>query len=278
MRGKLYTEPAGESVNGITPAGAGKTNTGCNSKNILWDHPRRCGENEDLVLTQRRIGGSPPQVRGKLPPKVGFKWELRITPAGAGKTDDFSPDFIKRRDHPRRCGENSQCLPMSPTTLGSPPQVRGKPQVQGVTAVYTGITPAGAGKTCIAGYLRNRNADHPRRCGENPNLQNMLIYFAGSPPQVRGKPRKKTDAELRRRITPAGAGKTAAKDIFFCLPRDHPRRCGENHGGDAQCIYLQGSPPQVRGKRDACYIGRDGDRITPAGAGKTLWQTPACRS
>ena len=26
----------------------------------------------------------------------------------------------------------------------------------------------------------------------------------------------------------------------------------------------------MRGKRDACYIGRDGDRITPAYAGKTF--------
>ena len=50
---------------GITPAGAGKTcySLGCVCTNE--DHPRRCGENDMLTLTDYFRLGSPPQVRGK---------------------------------------------------------------------------------------------------------------------------------------------------------------------------------------------------------------------
>ena len=73
--------------------------------------------------------------------------------------------------------------------MGSPPQVRGKPQVQGVTAVYTGITPAGAGKTAHTRDKCARRQDHPRRCGENRSSHRMPVLHDGSPPQVRGKRR-----------------------------------------------------------------------------------------
>ena len=50
----------------------------------------------------------------------------------------------------------------------------------------------------------------------------------GSPPQVRGKPVDLTDVNDNDRITPAGAGKTAAMDV--------------------NVLAAAGSPPQVRGK------------------------------
>ena len=52
--------------------------------------------------------------------------------------------------------------------------------------------------------------------------------------------------------------------------RDHPRRCGENclEGGFRQGAL--GSPPQVRGKLGVRARCRLHDRITPAGAGKTV--------
>ena len=49
----------------ITPAGAGKTHSLYTFRNLLQDHPRRCGEN---IIPQKivfHIIGSPPQVRGK---------------------------------------------------------------------------------------------------------------------------------------------------------------------------------------------------------------------
>ena len=54
---------------------------------------------------------------------------VRITPAGAGKTQSDRPAAGPCTDHPRRCGENQ---------LGT-----------SVASALGGITPAGAGKTDI---------------------------------------------------------------------------------------------------------------------------------
>ena len=93
--------------------------------------------------------------------------------------------------------------------------------------------------------------DHPRRCGENLKRFVFLPKVLGSPPQVRGKLAITAPDELGNGITPAGAGKTVPVFGHRAHNRDHPRRCGENHGiGGATGAY-SGSPPQVRGKH-AC--------------------------
>ena len=51
--------------------------------------------------------------------------------------------------------------------MGSPPQVRGKPQSGKNYCLFVGITPAGAGKTYEGKYKDVLSEDHPRRCGEN---------------------------------------------------------------------------------------------------------------
>ena len=71
-----------------------------------------------------------------------------------------------------------------------------------------GITPAGAGKTNQQFRQRNRTEDHPRRCGENVRAAENFDFSAGSPPQVRGKPRVSVARGAEPGITPAGAGKT----------------------------------------------------------------------
>ena len=70
--------------------------------------------------------GSPPQVRGKLFKGVSLLYVLRITPAGAGKTETLLQQVGERADHPRRCGENMAELCRELHNWGSPPQVRGK--------------------------------------------------------------------------------------------------------------------------------------------------------
>ena len=55
------------------------------------------------------------------------------------------------------------------------------------------------------------------------------------------------------------------------MDKDHPRRCGENLAvGDAAAVK-EGSPPQVRGKLGFSSQASKKTRITPAGAGKTIW-------
>ena len=173
------------------------------------------------------------------------------------------------RDHPRRCGENAILRRPIGVTRGSPPQVRGNPIRIFPCPAATGITPAGAGKTKACSLSTNIAWDHPRRCGENPVLHDFRAVSTGSPPQVRGKPNAKAREVAKFGITPAGAGKTYLLLLAVKRERDHPRRCGENHNRRCMLTESVGSPPQVRGKlMCACMCGK-GDRITPAGAGKT---------
>ena len=127
VRGKLKCLIVFDAAPGITPAGAGKTSSLLLPAVKPWDHPRRCGENTVALAGEIVTLGSPPQVRGKLGEPQDAACNLRITPAGAGKTD-FSVD----RRH---------------NVTGSPPQVRGKPFLKNFVIKEHRITPAGAGKT-----------------------------------------------------------------------------------------------------------------------------------
>ena len=86
VRGKLILIKFNHAVDGITPAGAGKTANVAASALGTWDHPRRCGENNTRRSPCNRQMGSPPQVRGKRLCSLIFAATSRITPAGAGKT------------------------------------------------------------------------------------------------------------------------------------------------------------------------------------------------
>ena len=213
--------------------------------------------------------GSPPQVRGKQKDCRPILHEGRITPAGAGKTLQAIRKACPLRDHPRRCGENYVKNFMGYSTVGSPPQVRGKLRYNIAKVIQIRITPAGAGKTAPSQRTRRNAWDHPRRCGENSVIYSIVKLNTGSPPQVRGNHSKPREDGLILRITPAGAGKTSARCGCCRLLRDHPRRCGENRPKRPVRCIKWGSPPQVRGKLHLSpelfkYIG-----ITPAGAGKT---------
>ena len=70
----------------ITPAGAGKTNVCNNTRRRAQDHPRRCGENRQVLILRTDDIGSPPQVRGKHCIQNSKASRFGITPAGAGKT------------------------------------------------------------------------------------------------------------------------------------------------------------------------------------------------
>ena len=106
VRGKRNFEFLNASVNGITPAGAGKTSCLLLAVKRERDHPRRCGENCCYASGQYQQVGSPPQVRGKHNSAIGLCCDSGITPAGAGKTLRHTKPHGHAADHPRRCGEN----------------------------------------------------------------------------------------------------------------------------------------------------------------------------
>ena len=193
--------------------------------------------------------GSPPQVRGKRTPHATIHAHAGITPAGAGKTHQCPKKCPAIQDHPRRCGENLWSKTPAAAIQGSPPQVRGKLDIDEATGGRIGITPAGAGKTRRSCGAAAARWDHPRRCGENWGGGAKPKCPAGSPPQVRGK-------------------------LSACVQKgrlrvDHPRRCGENLFMMVGKTREAGSPPQVRGKLQAIVDALPQIRITPAGAGKT---------
>ena len=91
MRGKRDFAAAYRRDPRITPADAGKTFSHTTLPHSGQDHPRRCGENNLLFDSWTFDLGSPPQVRGKRGLSGCDCSDLRITPAGAGKTaDEFS--------------------------------------------------------------------------------------------------------------------------------------------------------------------------------------------
>ena len=195
---------------------------------------------------------------------------MRITPAGAGKTYQPTVRTVQAWDHPRRCGENEHEASTNPHCVGSPPQVRGKLMEGCFRSFLLRITPAGAGKTLKFCEKFTINQDHPRRCGENDNGDELLGICVGSPPQVRGKPATILSASISLRITPAGAGKTYIFSGFPTVAKDHPRRCGENIPPNLKTHQMAGSPPQVRGKLRRYHKNVKSFGITPAGAGKTM--------
>ena len=213
----------------ITPAGAGKTYSG--------------------AFPRFEILGSPPQVRGKRRTAVLGSCQHGITPAGAGKTADYCPILPELEDHPRRCGENTDCIRKFQFLPGSPPQVRGKLKRFNI--------------------LTTQIRDHPRGCGENRNTQSGKNYCLGSPPRMRGKHRCTFQPSERNGITPADAGKTPFVS-GCCNPcRDHPRGCGENDMAMLDEAVGAGSPPRMRGKLHPTAGTLSAFRITPADAGKT---------
>ena len=157
MRGKPLRLGRETTKRGITPAGAGKTNINRVARHNSEDHPRRCGKN--VCVTCRHIcgRGSSPQVREKRFHAQGAYHTAGITPAGAGKTRRQSRKSVTARDHPRRCGENGVTHLKLFTSLGSPPQVRGKLVTFILKALSWGITPAGAGKTICSIIFRQRS-------------------------------------------------------------------------------------------------------------------------
>ena len=214
----------------ITPACAGKTYEGRDRGQDLGDHPRVCGENYCEIAVMSKSLGSPPRVRGKPGAVVSINPFTRITPACAGKTALRSHRRFLLGDHPRVCGENRGAAALSIRARGSPPRVRGKRKRYAHRILSSRITPACAGKTYADELTILIREDHPRVCGENAHRSRAESWCAGSPPRVRGKPRRPARAGRSRGITPACAGKTDEKKSIGSACEDHPRVCGENTG------------------------------------------------
>ena len=187
-------------------------------------------------------------MRGKEKRIISFTFDLRITPAYAGKRPVVAAVLNRVRDHPRLCGEKFVKSFKHVRTPGSPPPMRGKARLATRKASPTGITPAYAGKSTHAGKLRESSKDHPRLCGEKNSSRPLERRHTGSPPPMRGKALVWYRQPSRRGITPAYAGKRRVKIPIAKCPQDHPRLCGEKSASAFAVRMDSGSPPPMRGK------------------------------
>ena len=107
VRGKLESPWPWFHSLGLIPACAGKTavNAGCGASHQA--HPRVCGENRNRFERYPVVGGSSPRVRGKQLRNKVTQLIPRLIPACAGKTLRVVLARLKRRAHPRVCGENN---------------------------------------------------------------------------------------------------------------------------------------------------------------------------
>ena len=86
---------------------------------------------------------------------------------------------------------------------------------------------------------------------------------------MRGKVVQAIPDILRKRITPAYAGKSPALRPEFAAEQDHPRLCGEKDFDVLHIPGMGGSPPPMRGKGTDRAEGIADTGITPAYAGKS---------
>ena len=191
----------------LIPAHAGKTLWSDRWQPYLGAHPRACGENnieQDWLSFTR---GSSPRMRGKRAVSSAPLGTARLIPAHAGKTAVGSLCHQCHPAHPRACGENADLLASYLPDAGSSPRMRGKPLGCLMHGALNGLIPAHAGKTALFPVSESNQAAHPRACGENMFLPELLpihrahpracgenlgmgkstAYRAGSSPRMRGK-------------------------------------------------------------------------------------------
>ena len=172
-------------------------------------------------------------------------------------------------DHPRICGEHGQNAQGTERQGGSSPHMRGTLCRCGLSTRRIGIIPAYAGNTCVVSTLACPSRDHPRICGEHPELADAPFMSVGSSPHMRGTRNFNKEYLGDDGIIPAYAGNTCSLFSFRCVARDHPRICGEHPSYMSRGRYEVGSSPHMRGTRCVAIIPTRYPGIIPAYAGNT---------
>ena len=148
MRGKPRLCTAAISALRIIPAHAGQTCGGRRGPACSADHPRACGANIGVDVSDAFGCGSSPRMRGKLPCARSGRRLRRIIPAHAGQTGERPSNARPLADHPRACGANLQLVEgFGGSFFGSSPRMRGKLLNCATPVEILRIIPAHAGQT-----------------------------------------------------------------------------------------------------------------------------------
>ena len=227
------------------------------------------GEDSNASKVNPETTGSPPHARGRRIRVFEHFLPVRITPACAGKTAGSVDSVGGGPDHPRMRGEDNGPATHLIPLPGSPPHARGRQEISQLQVVEGRITPACAGKTERRNIDDLVQGDHPRMRGEDAPRWLSTDLRDGSPPHARGRHEDSTVDPIRRRITPACAGKTGGSTLAVNSAADHPRMRGEDRALASPIVYLVGSPPHARGRPRPSMRCTPAAGITPACAGKT---------
>ena len=235
----------------LIPARAGKTRAGGPRHRREWAHPRSRGENRSAGVHSMSASGSSPLARGKLMQVISALLPVRLIPARAGKTFTALEKIAFTPAHPRSRGENLSNLGSVLSTSGSSPLARGKRRRKIRDCKSCRLIPARAGKTLARSAQESPRAAHPRSRGENLAPVTSVVGRAGSSPLARGKPRRRRAGRPQRGLIPARAGKTKSSSQERGSERAHPRSRGENGWRRCAPMWVPGSSPLARGKRES---------------------------
>ena len=229
------------------------------------------GEYSAFFTWLRKEKGSPPHARGIPHRPRQNHCEIRITPACAGNTLCRSSPIVAFRDHPRMRGEYLTATRWPDSSRGSPPHARGIQPRLTLPLVLIGITPACAGNTRSRRQPGEIPRDHPRMRGEYTDVCALEDGTQGSPPHARGIRTVLAVDSVHQGITPACAGNTECRLLFWVSVRDHPRMRGEYYLSIPGMRFCLGSPPHARGIRGHALGSNRQSGITPACAGNTYF-------
>ena len=208
-------------------------------------------------------------MRGKHSRILCNQPHTRNIPAYAGKTSEPGRFVPQNQEHPRVCGENTWEREEDHRETGTSPRMRGKLDLAEVSPAVQRNIPAYAGKTEAVDSAKCGQGEHPRVCGENDQVEELLQSGQGTSPRMRGKRRHTTCDFATWRNIPAYAGKTAIVALVYAVAQEHPRVCGENQGRRAGTLEELGTSPRMRGKLELLKLHDDLSWNIPAYAGKT---------
>ena len=227
-RGNLRVVRAGQVVDGLIPAHAGKTTSSSSAFSLTRAHPRSRGENPSLNSNSVSSHGSSPLMRGKRRKDRLRLTRLGLIPAHAGKTVESCRSRPEWRAHPRSRGENPSMPGGTYVDEGSSPLTQGKPPILLGENCRHGLIPAHARKTSGRRAPSRCRTAHPRSRGENIGLSAPPCCVTGSSPLTRGKPSDKVGSGVGDGPIPAHAGKIPPCSCNRRSARTHPRLRREN--------------------------------------------------
>ena len=273
MRGTLELDYVHVGRRGIIPAYAGNTQLVKKSMMENGDHPRVCGEHDDMPLHCDELTGSSPRMRGTRIQACSRPSRHGIIPAYAGNTRCLRNMVPFIRDHPRVCGEHMGDYIGGDYAGGSSPRMRGTPVNPSVSGCEAGIIPAYAGNTQLSFPIEIVCGDHPRVCGEHHGKIHTPVTGRGSSPRMRGTRGIFPVWAVCPGIIPAYAGNTARSCRPMLSVGDHPRVCGEHILAGRGAIRPRGSSPRMRGTLGGHCLRFVPFGIIPAYAGNTTLLT-----